>query len=92
MANQKRIDEMSQAEKTNVLLVLSKTLHLSAMIARRSNDGSWDAMEQLSDRLLTECEAIAADEGERAITVVHEAIRLLGEFELSNPHISVTRH
>ena len=84
-------DEMTLEERIAVFANLSRSLHLSALIARQRGDDNWRMMETLADRLLTEAPDLAAAENSLpAGDVFDEALRLLIDFEFGQTSASRT--
>lgn len=92
MKKPKRIEEMSAEERADTLRRLSQTLHFSAIVARQAGDMICKPLEELADRLLRDGTAISTDRSEVAISVIAEAMSLLGRFERNHPGSKSTLH
>jgi hypothetical protein len=79
-------------QRLAALLLLSETLHFSALVAKRKGDRFSDVMEQLADSLFRDREEIASSPVATSDAIVKEALDILSRFEVSNRDVSRTRH
>lgn len=88
----KPANEQTRDQRVAALLLLSETLHFSALVAKGNRDQMSTVMEELADRLFRDREEIASLPVAAADALVKEALEILARFETSNPDISSTRH
>lgn len=92
MLHIKSANELTKDQRLAALLLLSETLHFSALVAKGNGDHLSTVMEELADRLFRDREKISSSPAATSDAIVKEALAILERFEASNPGVSSTRH
>jgi hypothetical protein len=92
MSAQPAINDLSIEERLETLQLLSDALRFSALIARRHGDDTCEAMDLLAERLSAQAETLAQDPSPMTNSLVADAIKLLGDFQMAHPHLNDSKH
>ncbi len=88
----KPANELTRDQRLAALLLLSETLHFSALVAKGNGDRLSTVMEELAGRLFRDREKIASSSFATSDAIVKEALDMLARFKMANPEVSSTRH
>ena len=80
---------LSAAERDQVFLEISKSLHFMASVSSAMNNGRSDELEQLGNRIDRDREQLAADYSDESSEIVYRALELLGAVDVG---LSGTMH